>query len=92
MTTRWLAPRPDFDAPDIRSKEVGGQIEDLLFTCKGRAGGISGEGTRTLDTADMSRMLYHLSYAAMFFFRRHYSNGPPFCQPHGPSLIGGDCR
>ena len=25
---------------------------------------ISGEGTRTLDTADMSRMLYHLSYAA----------------------------
>lgn len=24
----------------------------------------SGEGTRTLDTADMSRMLYHLSYAA----------------------------
>jgi hypothetical protein len=25
----------------------------------------SGEGTRTLDTADMSRMLYHLSYAAV---------------------------
>ena len=32
---------------------------------KGRqCGPISGEGTRTLDTADMSRMLYHLSYAA----------------------------
>ena len=27
-------------------------------------GEFSGEGTRTLDTADMSRMLYHLSYAA----------------------------
>ena len=27
--------------------------------------GNSGEGTRTLDTADMSRMLYHLSYAAV---------------------------
>jgi hypothetical protein len=27
--------------------------------------GSSGEGTRTLDTADMSRMLYHLSYAAV---------------------------
>ena len=26
---------------------------------------LSGEGTRTLDTADMSRMLYHLSYAAV---------------------------
>jgi hypothetical protein len=30
--------------------------------------GNSGEGTRTLDTADMSRMLYHLSYAAMVIF------------------------
>ena len=28
----------------------------------------SGEGTRTLDTADMSRMLYHLSYAAVESF------------------------
>ncbi len=28
----------------------------------------SGEGTRTLDTADMSRMLYHLSYAAVTVF------------------------
>ena len=25
----------------------------------------SGEGTRTPDPADMSRLLYHLSYAAM---------------------------
>ena len=25
-------------------------------------------------------MLYHLSYAAVIFFRRDYNNGPPFCQ------------
>ena len=34
----------------------------------GYPGETSGEGTRTLDTADMSRMLYHLSYADMVFF------------------------
>ncbi len=35
---------------------------------------ISGEGTRTPDRTDMSRLLYHLSYAANFvvFNRRHY--------------------
>ena len=40
----------------------------------------SGEGTRTLDTADMSRMLYHLSYAAVVFFRRDYSGASFLCQ------------
>ena len=43
---------------------------------------ISGEGTRTLDTADMSRMLYHLSYAAMTKKdERQYSSRVFHCQP-----------
>ena len=54
----------------------------------------SGEGTRTLDTADMSRMLYHLSYAAVIIFRRDYSGGWCICQsarplPSAPGGVGG---
>ena len=47
-----------------------------------RGGPLSGEGTRTLDTADMSRMLYHLSYAAMTENdERDYSSRHLRCQP-----------
>lgn len=39
----------------------------------------SGEGIRTPDPTDMSRLLYHLSYAAIavFEYTKHYME----CQP-----------
>ena len=35
----------------------------------------------------MSRMLYHLSYAAVIFFRSDYNNGSPFCQQQQPPFV-----